>query len=64
MTDDFAYLNARIQARRSRLLPEGFFSEALSLGFPELMKILAETIYGPDLTGSDLAGVDRAVTVH
>jgi V/A-type H+-transporting ATPase subunit C len=64
LTDDFAYLNARIHARRGRLLPEGFFSEALTLGFSELMKILGETIYGPDLTGSDLAGVDRAVTVH
>jgi V/A-type H+-transporting ATPase subunit C len=64
LTDDFAYLNARIHARRSRLLPEGFFSEALTLGFSELIKILGETIYGPDLTGDDLADVDRAVTVH
>ncbi len=64
MTDDFAYLNARIRARRSQLLPEGFFREALSLNFPELVKVLAESIYGPDLTGDSLSDVDRAVTVH
>lgn len=64
MTDDFGYLNARIRVRQSQMLPEGFFSEALTLGFPGLVKILAETIYGPDLTGDDLAAVDRAVLVH
>ena len=64
MTDDFAYLNARIRARRSQLLPEGFFREALSLNFSELVKVLAESIYGPDLTGETLGDVDRAVTVH
>jgi V/A-type H+-transporting ATPase subunit C len=64
MADDFAYLNARIRARRSRLLPEGFFREALNLNFPELVKVLGESIYGPDLTRGDLTGVDRAVTVH
>ena len=64
MTDDFAYLNARIRARRSRLLPEGFFREALSLNFSELVKVLEESIYGPDLTGETLTDIDRAVTVH
>ncbi len=64
MTDDFAYLNARIRARRSRLLVEGFFREALSLNFSQLVKVLAESIYGPDLTGETLTDVDRAVAVH
>ncbi len=64
MTDDFAYLNARIRVRRSQLLHEGFFSEALKLSFPEMVKVLGETIYGPDLTGDNLADVDRAVLVH
>jgi V/A-type H+/Na+-transporting ATPase subunit C len=64
LTDDFGYLNARIRVRLSQLLPEGFFSEALTLGFPKLVKVLGETIYGPDLTGDDLPAVDRAVLVH
>jgi len=64
LPDDFAYLNARIQARRSRLLPEGFFHEALNLNFSELVRVLGESIYGPDLTGKDLTDVDRAVVVH
>ncbi len=64
MTDDFGYLNARIRVRQSQMLPEGFFAEALTLDFPGLVKILADTIYGPDLTGDDLAAVDRAVMVH
>ena len=64
MTDDFAYLNARIRARRSRLLAEGFFREALSLNFSELVKVLGESIYGPDLIGETLTDVDRAMAVH
>ncbi len=64
MTDDFGYLNARIRVRQSQMLPEGFFSQALTLGFPGLVRILTATIYGPDLTGDDLAAVDRAVMVH
>ncbi len=64
MTDDFAYLNARIRARRSRLLPEGFFREALNLNFAELVKVLGESIYGPDLAGEGLADIDRAMAVH
>ena len=64
MTEDFGYLNARLRVRRSLLLPEGFFSEALVLSFPELVKVLGETIYGPDLTGDTLPDVDRAVRVH
>jgi V/A-type H+-transporting ATPase subunit C len=64
LIDDFGYLNARIRVRLGQLLPEGFFSEALKLGFSELVKVLGETIYGPDLTGDDLPDVDRAVMVH
>jgi V/A-type H+-transporting ATPase subunit C len=64
LTDDFTYLNARIWVRRSRLLPERFFREALRLSFPDLVKVLKESIYGPDLTGDTLADVDRAVMVH
>ena len=64
MTDDFNYLNARIRVRRSRLLPQRFFREALSLGFPDLVKALKETLYGPDLTGDTLPDLDRAVMVH
>ena len=64
MTDDFAYLNARLRVRLSRLLPEGFFREALELSFPDLVKLLKESIYGPDLTGDTLPDLDRAVMVH
>jgi V/A-type H+-transporting ATPase subunit C len=46
------------------LLSEGFFREALSLNFSELVKVLEESIYGPDLTGETLTDIDRAVTVH
>jgi len=62
--DDFGYLNARIRVRRSRLIPEGFFGEALNLNFPGLVKVLGESIYGPDLTGDSLTDIDRAVAVH
>jgi V/A-type H+/Na+-transporting ATPase subunit C len=62
--DDFSYLNARVRVRRARLLPEGFFREALHLNFPELLKVFSESIYAADLTGDTLADVDRAVTVH
>ena len=64
MIDDFGYLNARIRVRRSRLIPEGFFLEALSLNFPELVNVLGESVYAPDLTGDSLTDIDRAVTVH
>lgn len=64
MTDDFNYLNARISVRRSRLLPDRFFREALSLGFPDLVKALKASVYGPDLTGDTLPDLDRAVMVH
>ena len=64
MTDDFGYLNARIRVRSARLLPESFFREALRFGFPELLKVLAESIYGAYLVGDALADVDRAVTLH
>ena len=64
MPDDFGYLNGRIRSRRGQLLPEGFFRQALSLNFSELVRVLGQSIYGPDLTGEWLADVDRAVTVH
>jgi V/A-type H+-transporting ATPase subunit C len=64
LTDDFTYLNARIWVRRSRLLPERFFREALRLDFPEMIKVIKESIYSPDLTGDSLADLDRAVMVH
>ena len=64
MVDDFGYLNARIRVRSSRLLHEGFFHEALRLSFAELVKVLAESIYGPDLTGETLPDIDRAVFLH
>ncbi len=64
MTDDFGYLNARVRIRRSELLPEGFFQEALRMGFPEVVKVLGESIYGPDMSGETLADVDRAVSRH
>jgi len=64
LSDDFGYLNARIRSRRSQLLPEGFFHQALSLNFSELLRVLGQSIYGPDLTGDGLIDIDRAVTVH
>lgn len=64
MSDDFAYLNARIRARRGQLLPEGFFHGALKLNFSELVKVLGESIYGHELTGDSLVDIDRAVAVH
>jgi V/A-type H+-transporting ATPase subunit C len=64
VSDDFSYLNARVRVRRGQLLQEGFFREALSLSFPEVVKVLGESIYGPDLTGDALPDVDRAVRVH
>jgi V/A-type H+/Na+-transporting ATPase subunit C len=64
LTDDFTYLNARIWVRRSRLLPARFFREALRLDFPDLVKAVKGSIYGPDLTGDTLPDLDRAVMVH
>ncbi|MEJ2430738.1 MAG: hypothetical protein P8075_17735 [Deltaproteobacteria bacterium] len=42
MSDDFGYLNARIRVRRGQLLHEGFFHEALSLSFAEVVMSLAK----------------------
>jgi V/A-type H+-transporting ATPase subunit C len=64
VSDDFGYLNARIRSRRRQLLHEGFFREALTLSFSEIVKVLGETPYGADLTGEALPDVDRAVRVH
>ncbi len=60
----FAYLNARLRARRSQMVPESFFQQALNQSFPELVRSLGETVYGPDLVGETLADVDRAVANH
>jgi len=64
VTDDFAYLNARLRVRRSRLLPEGFFREALGWDLPKFWARLNESIYGPDLAGDTLQDLDRAVLAH
>jgi V/A-type H+-transporting ATPase subunit C len=64
VSDDFGYLNGRIRCRRRELLHEGFFREALSLSFPELIKVLGETPYGANLTVDSLSDVDRAVRIH
>ena len=62
MTDDFGYLNARVRVRRSSLLPENFFQEALNLGFTDLLGALGETPYAEHLSGDDLEAVDKAVS--
>jgi V/A-type H+-transporting ATPase subunit C len=64
LSDDFGYLNSRIRYRRRQLLQEGFFREALTLSFSEMVKVLGETPYGADLTGDALSDVDRAVRIH
>jgi V/A-type H+-transporting ATPase subunit C len=64
LADDFGYLNSRIRYRRRELLQEGFFREALTLKFSEMVKVLGDTPYGADLTGDSLPDVDRAVQVH
>ncbi len=64
MTDDFGYLNARVRVRRSSLLPEGFFREALNLNFADFVGALGETPYGGHLSGDDLGAVDRAVSAR
>ena len=60
----FAYLNARVRNRRSQVLPESFFQQAMNQSFPEFVRALGESIYGPDLVGDGLADVDRAVSSH
>ncbi|WP_117237122.1 V-type ATPase subunit [Thermus sediminis] len=62
MVDDFSYLNARVRARRSSLLKEGFFQEALDLSFPDFLRLLSESPYGQDLAGQGLVEVDRAIS--
>ncbi|MBO1437565.1 V-type ATPase subunit [Meiothermus sp. CFH 77666] len=60
----FAYLNARLRARRNQVVPEAFFQQALGQSFPDFVRSLNDTVYGPDLVGDSLADVDRAVTNH
>lgn len=61
MVEDFAYLNARVQARRGTLLKEAFFQEALDLSFPDFLRLLSESVYGGELSGQGLPEVDRAI---
>ncbi|WP_298628830.1 V-type ATPase subunit [uncultured Thermus sp.] len=63
MADDFGYLNARVRARRSTLLKESFFQEALDLSYPDFLRLLSESVYGQDLAGQGLPDVDRAVAL-
>lgn len=60
----FAYLNARLRARRSQMVPEAFFQQATGLSYPDFVRSLGDTVYGPDMVGDSLADVDRAVTNH
>lgn len=60
----FAYLNARVRSRRSQMVPESFFQQALGRPFPEFIRLLSETVYGADLLGDTLDDVDRAVSNH
>lgn len=46
------------------MVGEGFFQQALGQSFPEFVRSLGETVYGPDLVGDSLADVDRAVAGH
>ncbi|WP_172957382.1 V-type ATPase subunit, partial [Thermus scotoductus] len=63
MADDFGYLNARVRARRSTLLKESFFQEALDLSYPDFLRLLSEGAYGQDLAGQGLPEVDRAIAL-
>lgn len=63
MADDFGYLNARVRARRSTLLKESFFQEALDLSYPDFLRLLSESVYGQDLAGQGLPEVDRAIAL-
>lgn len=60
----FAYLNARVRSRRSQVVPESFFQQALNQSFSDFLRLLSETVYGADLVGETLADVDRAVANH
>jgi V/A-type H+-transporting ATPase subunit C len=46
------------------MVPEPFFQQALKQSFPDFLRTLSETAYGPDLVGDTLADVDRAVSNH
>lgn len=45
-------------------MPDSFFQQALNQPFPDFVRALGDTVYGPDLVGSSLADVDRAVANH
>lgn len=63
-SNGFAYLNARVRARRSQVVPESFFQQAIGQSFPDFVRSLSDTVYGPDMVGDSLADVDRAVANH
>jgi V/A-type H+-transporting ATPase subunit C len=46
------------------MVPESFFQQAVSQSFPDFVRSLADTVYGPDMVGEGLADVDRAVANH
>ncbi|MDX2007641.1 MAG: V-type ATPase subunit [Meiothermus sp.] len=60
----YAYLNARVRNRRSQVVPDSWYQQALNLPFPDFVRSLGDTIYGPDLQGDTLADVDRAIANH
>jgi len=60
----FAYLDARVRSRRSQVVPETFFQQALNQSFPDFVRSFSETSYGPDLVGDSLGDVDRAISNH
>lgn len=60
----YAYLNARVRNRRSQVVPDSWYQQALNLPFSDFVRSLGDTIYGPDLQGDTLADVDRAIANH
>ena len=60
----YAYLNARVRNRRSQVVPDSWYQQALNLPFTDFVRSLGDTIYGPDLQGDTLADVDRAIANH
>jgi V/A-type H+-transporting ATPase subunit C len=70
MPSDFGYINARVKAMRSRLLPPGRVEELLAV--PDLdtfLRALGTTVYAPDLQEAltryqGLRAVDEAMMQH
>ncbi|TVR93132.1 MAG: V-type ATP synthase subunit C [Trueperaceae bacterium] len=72
---NYGYLNARVRALRTRLLPPGFVDQVLAGGgFEAFTSALAQTAYAPDLESAQaygaagerasLSGVDRAIAAN